>query len=206
MVVIVDYGLGNLNSILNMIRKIGFEAVITSNHGVLYDASKIILPGVGAFDYGMNCIKSLGLVDVLNRKVLTEQTPILGICLGMQLMTKKSEEGIMPGLAWINAETVGFSNNITSSNKLKIPHMGWNNISPQKKSLLLQDMPSDQRYYFVHSYFVDCFNRDDIVATTTYGVEFVSSFGKNNIYGVQFHPEKSHKYGMHLLKNFLELN
>lgn len=200
MLVIVDYGMGNLGSIQNMLKKLGYESIITSDIKIIGSATKLILPGVGAFDYGMKQIKELGLTEILNRKVLIEKVPVLGICLGMQLMTQGSEEGIISGLAWIDAKACKFI-----SETLKVPHMGWNTISINKESCLFEKDEEEKRFYFVHSYYITCNDMQDIVATTQYVVEFVSSFQKSNIYGVQFHPEKSHKFGMNVLKRFMEL-
>ena len=199
MTVIIDYGLGNLGSIANMIKKVGHKCIITSELEEIKKASKLILPGVGSFDNGMKSLKELGMIEVLNQKILIEKTPILGICLGMQLMTQSSEEGKLSGLGWIDAKTKKFV-----SDTLKIPHMGWNIIKHQKESKLFDECKSEKRFYFVHSYCVSCNNQEDILANTNYTQDFVSSFEKENIIGVQFHPEKSHKFGMQLLKNFVE--
>jgi glutamine amidotransferase len=205
MIVIVDYGMGNLGSIKNMVNKIGSEAVITSEHNLIETAEKIILPGVGAFDAGMSNLAQLNLIPLLNKKVLEEKIPVLGICLGMQLFSNNSEEGKLAGLKWIDAETVRF--NFTGENlKLKIPHMGWNTVKLCKQSKLTSDIGEEPRFYFVHSYHVQCRNDEDALLKTFYGIEFTSALQKGNIYGVQFHPEKSHKFGMQLLKNFIELN
>ena len=199
MVVVVDYRMGNLGSILNMLKKVGAEAVCSSDVHVIAEADRLILPGVGAFDMGMKNLNDLGLVPVLNRRVVDERTPLLGICLGMQLLTSESEEGKSPGLGWIDARTV----KLNSSN-LKIPHMGWNTIEVKQRHSLFDGL-SEPRFYFVHSYHVHCNNGDNILSTTHYGSEFVSSVVKENILGVQFHPEKSHKFGMRLLSNFAHL-
>lgn len=202
MIIIIDYQMGNIGSILNMLKKIGAPGMISSDPDVILKADKLILPGVGAFDQGMANLERLGLINVLNEKVKNSGTPILGICLGMQLMTKSSEEGKSAGLGWIDAKTVRFYHD--PSLRLKVPHMGWNSIIPKKESVLLADMYSDPRFYFVHSYHVVCNNQNDVLATTHYGYDFTSAFQHNNIIGVQFHPEKSHKYGMRLLKSFAE--
>lgn len=204
MIVIIDYNMGNLGSIKNMIKKIGSNAIISSNSNDILNADKLILPGVGSFDNGMSNLRNLGLISVLNNKVIEDRTPILGICLGMQLFTEKSEEGVLPGLGWIDGYTKKFDFTESSIN-YKIPHMGWNYVKIQKKSPLFIDMYEDPRFYFVHSYHLVCNNNDDTLATTEYAYEFVSAIMKNNIYGTQFHPEKSHKYGMKILKNFVEL-
>ena len=202
MITIIDYGAGNLGSIKNMIRKIGFEAKISSNVEDILEANKLILPGVGSFDYGMKQLNKSGLIDALNMKVLNEKIPILGICLGVQLFTKQSEEGDLKGLSWFNAETVKF--NFNDSYKLKIPHMGWNEIIKNKDSRLLEDISIESRFYFVHTYHLKCNDQNDSLLETNYGYNFVSAIEKNNIVGVQFHPEKSHKFGMKILNNFIQ--
>lgn len=199
MITIVDYGMGNLGSIANMIKKAGHSSCITSDPSKIKDASKLILPGVGSFDNGMRNLEALELIPVLNQKALEEKTPVLGICLGMQLMTQSSEEGVLPGLGWVDAKTKKFQ-----SNTLKIPHMGWNTIRHHKSSALFDELESEKRYYFVHSYYVECRDSQDILATTRYTHDFTSAFEKGNIIGVQFHPEKSHTFGLKLLKNFAE--
>ena len=200
MIVIIDYDMGNIGSIMNMIKKAGGNAVCSSDTNVIKNAEKLILPGVGAFDKGMNNLKELGIIELLDKKVIEEKTPVLGICLGMQLMTKKSEEGELNGLGWINAETKRF---VFNDKSLKIPHMGWDNITIQKQDMIFEETEENQRFYFVHSYYVDCYETNDILCKTNYGREFVSGFRKNNIFGFQFHPEKSHKYGLKLIKNFI---
>ncbi len=202
MIVIIDYGMGNLGSIANMLKKIGTQVVVSSNSAVIGQAEKLILPGVGAFDQGMKSVNNSGLLPLLTDRVLKNKIPILGICLGMQLLTQKSEEGTLPGLGWIDAETVRF--NFNGKANLKIPHMGWNTVKLCKDSPLFSEMYPDPRFYFVHSYHVVCRREQDIVTRTFHGYEFVSSFAKENIVGVQFHPEKSHKFGMRFLKNFVE--
>jgi len=204
MIVIVDYGVGNLGSILNMLRYLKIDAVISSKISDIEAAEKLILPGVCAFDDGMKKLHSAGLVSVLQKKVIDQKTPILGICLGMQLFTNISEEGTMPGLGWIDAETIRFRFDETNT-KLKIPHMGWNTVMINDTTTLFKDMSEEARFYFVHSYHVLCHNQKDILTSTTYGYDFSSSIQSQNIYGVQFHPEKSHKFGMKLFKNFAEM-
>jgi len=202
MITIIDYKTGNLGSIQNILRRIGEESVITSDKDEVAKASKIILPGVGAFDTGMRNLAELDLIDVLNRKVIEENVPVLGICLGMQLLSRGSEEGDLAGLGWINAETVRFR--FKNTVEYKIPHMGWNFITQSKKSMLFDNMFPGARFYFVHSYFFRADQPDDIVTTTSYEIEFTSAVERGNILGVQFHPEKSHKFGMKLLKNFVD--
>ncbi len=202
MIAIIDYGLGNLGSIKNMLKKIGYESEITSDHQVIQSAEKLILPGVGAFDQGMKNLEERGLIPLLNQKVLVEKTPVLGICLGMQLVTNRSAEGGLPGLGWVDAETIKFDST-KADKKFPIPHMGWEYVSEKGNSPLLEDMYEEPKFYFVHSYYVKCNNPDEAILTSNYILEFDSGFQKENILGVQFHPEKSHKYGMKLLTNFM---
>jgi glutamine amidotransferase len=204
MIVIVNYGMGNLGSIINMLKKVGVQAKISSDPKDIESADKLILPGVGAFDTGMQSLRELDLVDLLNDKVLNQKTPTLGVCLGMQLITKRSEEGVLPGLGWIDGESIRFRFD-PRQNNLKIPHMGWNTVNVQRTEPLFRGLEQEARFYFVHSYHVICNNLSDVLTTTDYGYEFVSALQRDNIMGAQFHPEKSHKFGMRLLKNFGEL-
>jgi glutamine amidotransferase len=200
MLIIIDYGTGNLGSMANMLKKIRVPAKISSDPGEIESAEKLILPGVGSFDHGMQKLRELNLIDILNKKVIRDKTPILGICLGMQLFTKASEEGVQQGLGWVDGNTVKF--NMDKYPALKIPHMGWDTLDIKKSHFLMQDTDSNAMYYFVHSFHVICNHREDVLSTSRYGYDFVSSLAKDNIIGVQFHPEKSHKYGMKLLENF----
>jgi glutamine amidotransferase len=203
MIVIVDYGIGNLASVLNMFKKIGATNVcISKDYALIEKATKLILPGVGAFDAGMDNIEKSGLIPLLNKKVMEDKIPLLGICLGMQLLTKKSEEGVKPGLGWIDAETVKF--NLDPVLKLKVPHMGWNYIKVLNQNPLI-DMGSKNRFYFVHSYYVKCKDESQSIATSDFGIDFTCMVNKDNIYGAQFHPEKSLKFGMQVLDNFAKL-
>jgi len=202
--VIIDYKTGNLGSILNMFKKIGVEATVSSNVLDIERADKIILSGVGSFDSGIDNLKDAGLIPVLNEMVLVKKIPILGICLGMQLFSKKSEEGKLAGFNWINAETVRFKFDDRETN-LKVPHMGWDTINTKRESPLLANMYQEARFYFVHSYHLICENQEDVIATTNHGYEFPSIVQKENIFGVQFHPEKSHKFGIKLFENFVNL-
>jgi imidazole glycerol-phosphate synthase subunit HisH len=199
MISIVNYGVGNLGSIVNMFKKIGVEAKLTQSVEDIENAKKLLLPGVGAFDYGMEMLNKSGYVATLNKKVLEQKTPLLGICLGMQLMTKRSDEGLLPGLGWFDAETVKFN---VDTSVYKVPHMGWNNVYSIKENLLLKDIETDPRFYFVHTYHLKCKDAADELMYATYGYDFCCGLQKNNIYGAQFHPEKSHSFGMKLLYNF----
>ena len=199
MVAIIDYQTGNLGSIQNMIKKVGGESIISRDPEVIAKADKLILPGVGHFDYGMRRLNQGGLVDVMNKRVLEDKVPILGICLGVQLFTRGSEEGDEPGLGWISADTVSFSK---EEYDLRIPHMGWNEVE-YGTSKLFADMHDIARFYFVHSFHLVCDDPEDVLTSTTYGYKFTAGVERDNILGVQFHPEKSHKYGMQLFTNFL---
>jgi imidazole glycerol-phosphate synthase subunit HisH len=203
MITIINYGLGNIGSLFNMLRKVGAEVIISADHEAIAKADKLVLPGVGSFDAGMERLKEKGLIPVLQKRVLEGKIPILGICLGMQLLCKRSEEGQLPGLGWLDAETVHFKFEDDNAN-LKVPHMGWNQIAIKQAHPLFDELESNNRFYFVHSYHVVCANPDNNLATTSYGFDFTSAIVKENIMGVQFHPEKSHKFGMRLLKNFAE--
>jgi glutamine amidotransferase len=203
MIAVIDYSIGNPGSILNMLRKIGVEATLSANEKVLFKADKLILPGVGAFDTGMANLRGKNLIPLLDELVLKKGVPILGICLGMQLLGKGSEEGITEGLGWLDFTSVRFKFD-ESGKKLKVPHMGWNNLSVRRSNSLLKDISIDSRYYFVHSYHAQPTEPQITVAETTYGYSFASVLQKNNIFGVQFHPEKSHRFGLQLLRNFAE--
>ena len=201
MIAILDYGIGNLKSIYNMFKKIGIDAIITSDIETIKQANKYVLSGVGAFDHGIISLKGASFFNVLEEEVLVKKKPILGICLGMQLLTNSSEEGLEKGLGWIDAETKKFN---LKNKSLVVPHMGWNIVNPSKVSNLFKNLEKG-RFYFVHSYHVVCQNDENILATANYGETFTCSIYRDNIFGVQFHPEKSHKFGMQLLKNFGEL-
>ena len=201
---IIDYGVGNIGSIINMFKKIGVEASLSSSKDEILAADKLLLPGVGSFDKGIQNLKSSGLIEILNKKVIEDKTPILGICLGMQLLMDSSEEGHEQGLGWIKGQVKKFDF-LENEEKLKVPHMGWNVLLSPQKNDLFKDFKDEDRFYFSHSYHAVCENDDNILAQTKYGYNFTSSIYKNNIFGVQFHPEKSHKYGMKLLKNFSEI-
>lgn len=203
MITIIHYGMGNLGSVVNMLKRIGVQAEVTDNLANIRKAEKLLLPGVGAFDAAMQRIHAIdGLKETLDEKVLAQKTPILGICLGMQLLTASSEEGASNGLGWIAGKTVRFPH----QNGLKIPHMGWNVVHFTRQHDLTTGMhEEEQRFYFVHSYYVVCDSAGDILGRTHYGVEFTSMLQHENIFGAQFHPEKSHRFGMQLLRNFAAL-
>lgn len=197
---VIDYGSGNLASVVNMIRHEGGEAhIITEPHQVV-DAEKLVLPGVGAFDHGMSSLREKGWVVPLERAVLEQKVPIMGICLGMQLLTLGSEEGQTSGLGWIDAKARRFR---PTDLKLKVPHMGWNEVRQIRADVLLPQKKSARRFYFVHSYFIECANSEDVLLECDYGGTFVAAFQRGNIWGFQFHPEKSHKFGMEIFRHFL---
>lgn len=201
--VIVNYGMGNLNSVKRAMSRLRVDSVISSKPEDIAESDKIILPGVGHFGKAMSNLKELGLLDVLNEVVLIKKKPILGICLGMQLLAEKSEEGDSVGLGYIDGEVVKFR--VSDSLKYKVPHMGWNQIIAKKESPLMKDLPEPKEFYFVHSYHFKTANESDVLNRTNYDYDFVSAVEKDNIFGVQYHPEKSHDTGAKLLKNFIEL-
>jgi glutamine amidotransferase len=202
MIAIIDFDMGNLGSIHNMLSRLGFDSEITSDLDRIRDAEKLILPGVGAFDMAMANLAERGMIPVLNDLVLKRKVTVLGICLGMQLLSHRSEEGKIPGLGWIDAETIRFK--FDPEQNLRIPHMGWNTVDIQQESCLFKDMHEKPRFYFVHTYHVKCESEETVLTTTHYGFDFTSSIVKDNVYGAQFHPEKSHKFGMKILQNFAE--
>lgn len=203
MITIVDYGMGNLGSVLNMFKKVGAAAKITSDLNGISKAEKILLPGVGSFDAAMKRISDSGMKEVLDNKALVEKIPILGICLGMQLLTDGSEEGVLNGLGWIKGKAYHFNNRIDDS--LRVPHMGWNVATISNETELTKNYSGELRFYFVHSYFVLAEDEKHSMMKTTYGLPFDSALCQNNIFGAQFHPEKSHKFGMNLFQNFAKI-
>jgi imidazole glycerol-phosphate synthase subunit HisH len=202
-IVIVDFGGGNLHSIQRTLSKLGVKAEVSRDPMLISKADKLLLPGVGQFSFGMKSLHSLGIIDVLNEATLIKKKPVLGICLGMQLMTQKSEEGNVDGLGWFDAETVKFE--IADSIRYKIPQVGWNNLLLKRTDTLLNGVNSEDYYYFVHSYHVRCNDSSDILALTEYEYSFVSAIQKENIIGVQFHPEKSYEAGEKIFSNFIKM-
>ncbi len=199
--VLVDYGTGNLRSIQNMFARIGVASHISSDPEIIASATKLILPGVGHFDFGMTQLNRSGLRRVLEKQVFERKTPILGICLGAQLLTRRSDEGNEPGLAWIDAETVRFDRSRLQANT-RIPHMGWTDTTFASTEPLFHGLESPSRFYYVHSYHLNCKQPEDEMCFANYGYRFVSGIRHENVMGVQFHPEKSHHFGMQVLKNF----
>ena len=202
--VILNYGIGNLNSIKNMCNRVGVNALITDNPIEIEKAKKIILPGVGHFDYGMKMLRQSSFFEILNQKAILEKVPILGICLGSQMLLEKSEEGSELGLGWIKGECKKFDFQENKLN-LSIPNMGWNEVAFEKNFALSKNLTENSRFYFVHSYFMNCHDSENSKGKANYGIDYTCAIQKENVFGVQFHPEKSHKFGMQLLKNFAEL-
>jgi len=203
MISVVDYGVANLGSMLNMLRKVGAAAELVGTPEALARATKIVLPGIGAFDHGMAALAERGLVEPLRLLALEERVPLLGVCLGMQMLGLRSEEGSREGLGLIPMRCERFR--LPAGSRLKVPHMGWSTISPRRPSPLLADLEDEARFYFVHSYHAVCEHEEDALATSVYGSQFVAVVEHGSIRGVQFHPEKSHRYGMALLRNFASL-
>ena len=202
-IVIVDYGTGNLNSVRRSLDRLRAGSIISSNPNDISSADKIVLPGVGHFGNAMSNLRELNLLDALHEAVLVKQKPILGICLGMELMAQNSEEGNTSGLGWFDAEVVRF--NISDKRRYKIPQMGWNNIRIRKNSLLMKSISELSEFYFVHSYHLKTNDQSDILNETEYESIYTSAIEKDNIFGVQYHPEKSHDAGDQLIRNFVEM-
>ena len=200
MIKIVSYGSGNIDAFVNIFKRMNIDVKIAKNSDDLNNSTKIIIPGVGAFDETMDKLNKSGMKDKLHYYAIEKKIPIMGICVGMQIMGDTSEEGSMPGLGWIPG-------NIQKLPKKcpRLPHMGWNLISIRKKHKLFLNLDEDARFYFLHSYYFSSLDQSNILSETNYNFDFVSSIHNNNIYGIQFHPEKSHRAGCQLLKNFAEL-
>lgn len=203
MIKIVDYGLGNVQAFVNTYKRLNISLSIAKNAGDLRDASKVILPGVGAFDHAMVLLEQSGMRGALDALVLGKRTPVLGICVGMQILGRRSDEGQCAGLGWVDGEVRALR--ALQVDGLVLPHMGWNDIRAVRATPLLREIETGTRFYFLHSYFFHCDRESDVAATCTYGADFCSALNAGNVYGVQFHPEKSHHYGARLLRNFAEL-
>lgn len=203
LVVVLDYGMGNVGSILNMLKKIGTPARAASQPDDLQGATRLILPGVGSFDAAMENLEKSGLNNAIEERVMEAGVPILGICLGMQLLARSSEEGVRRGLGWIAADCIRFRF-AAPSMSFKVPHMGWNTVNVLRPGVLFSEDPGEQRFYFVHSYHVRCDHAEDVIAEAHHGVTFHAAVGHGHIFGVQFHPEKSHRFGLELLKRFAQ--
>ena len=204
MITIIDYGLGNIKAFVNVYDRLNIQTKIAHKAEDLKDATKIILPGVGAFDYAMSQLNASGMRDELDKQVLGNKVPVVGICVGMQMLAKSSDEGKLPGLGWIDGKVKLFDENRIQFKTL-LPHMGWNSIQPLRNNKLLDNITEQTRFYFLHSYYFICNQEEDIISNTEYGITYASAVNKNNIYGIQFHPEKSHSGGIQLLHNFAKL-
>jgi glutamine amidotransferase len=203
-ITIVDYGVGNIRAFLNAYRRLNIEASTACNAETLRNAHKVILPGVGDFDEAMRRLKRSGMLDILDELAMDKHVPVLGVCVGMQMLARSSEEGGLPGLGWIAGEVRRFQS-LPAGEKLALPHMGWNDVRPVPGNHLFDGLESDARFYFLHSYYFRCDRTEDAAAVTSYGTDFASAVRSENIYGVQFHPEKSHHWGTRLLQNFAAL-
>ena len=204
MIAIIDYGLGNVKAFANVYKNLDIPITIAAQADDLKKATKVILPGVGAFDHAMQRLEKSGMRQFLDEIVIHRHVPVLGICVGMQMLACSSEEGSLPGLGWIDGEVKRF-NPSSLRNSMRLPHMGWNNIIPLKSNALLQGLDLDARFYFLHSYFFQGHRNEDIIAVTDYDGEFACAVNFRNIFGVQFHPEKSHQWGIQLLLNFAKI-
>jgi glutamine amidotransferase len=204
MITIVDYGLGNIRAFLNVYRRLNIEAKTATTAADLQDATKVILPGVGAFDHAMERLTGSGMRDALDDLALQRRVPILGVCVGMQILGHASEEGRLPGLGWIEGRVRAVASLMPSA-PLPVPHMGWNDVRPTAQNRLFDGLESPPRFYFLHSYYFECDRADDAIAVADYGTDFACAVNAGSVYGVQFHPEKSHHFGATVLKNFAEL-
>ena len=201
MIIVVDYGVGNIASVLNMLKRVGAKAMASNSREDIERAGKLILPGVGAFDAGMQTLRNSGLIDVLDEQVLGKRKPVMGVCLGSQMLGNRSEEGCELGLGWIDMDIVRFE----KRDGRKVPHMGWNEVTPQLQHPILTGLDEQSRFYFVHSYYMLPRDVANTLLTANYDQQFAAGVFKDNIFGFQFHPEKSHRFGMQLFKNFVEL-
>jgi glutamine amidotransferase len=204
MITIIDYGVGNINAFYNIYKNLGISVKVAKSSKDLTGASKLILPGVGHFDYAMSKFKDSGMIDNVTEMVLNNNIPILGICVGMQMLAQSSEEGVLPGLGWIDGEVKKIDSSLLKQTT-RLPHMGWNDINVRKQTPLFTGLENSSKFYFLHSYYFNCHNNQDIISSSFYGEDFTSSVNYLNIFGVQFHPEKSHNNGIKLLENFSKL-
>lgn len=204
MITIIDYGLGNIKAFMNVYKRLGINVKIARKTSDIEGASKIILPGVGAFDYAMSQFNKSGMRDEVENQVFNKKVPVVGICVGMQMMAKKSDEGSLPGLGWIDGNVKLFNPDLIKY-QTRLPHMGWNTIRKYRENNLFQGIDDGARFYFLHSYYFDCNNEKDVLCQTEYGINYASAVNRENIFGIQFHPEKSHSNGIQLLSNFAKL-
>jgi imidazole glycerol-phosphate synthase subunit HisH len=204
MITIIDYGLGNIRAFINVYERLNIKIKIAHKPDDIKDATKLILPGVGAFDHAMSQLNQSGMRSEMEEQVLTNNIPVIGICVGMQMLAKSSDEGELPGLGWIDGIVKKFDGSKIPY-KTRLPHMGWNTIEPIRKVPLMDGFDGQSRFYFLHSYYFVCNNSDNVIATTNYGINYASAVARDNIFGIQFHPEKSHANGIQLLHNFAKL-
>ena len=204
MITLIDYGVGNIFAFQNVYKRLDIPTKIAKSAADLNDVEKLILPGVGSFDYAMNQLNNSGMREKLDELVLEKKVPVIGICVGMQMMGNRSDEGELDGLKWIDAEILKFDERLIQQ-RTKLPHMGWNDVSPVEDHPLFIGLEKEAIFYFLHSFYFKCNNSNDIIANSEYGISFSSAVNHNNIYGIQFHPEKSHQYGEKLLHNFAKL-
>jgi len=204
MITIIDYGVGNVRALLNVYERLKMEVKIARTAQDVENASKIILPGVGSFDYAMSQFNQSGMRDTVENLIFNKEVPILGICVGMQMMASSSDEGQLPGLRWIDGEVKLFDADLIK-HKTQLPHMGWNTIRKNKENKLMKEIDNEAIFYFLHSYYFHCNDKNNILCETEYGINYASAVNKDNIWGVQFHPEKSHSNGVQLLLNFATL-
>jgi imidazole glycerol-phosphate synthase subunit HisH len=202
MITIVDYGLGNILAFVNVYKKLNIRVSVAQTPADLKAAQKIILPGVGAFDHAMELLDRSGMRSTLDELAMDKRVPVLGICVGMQILAESSDEGKLPGLKWISGRVRRLHPD--EGSKLPLPHMGWNDVHPVASNSLFDQLQTEAQFYFLHSYYLECDRAEDVLATSFYGTEFSCAINSKNIFGVQFHPEKSHHYGTRLLKNFAE--
>lgn len=204
MITIVDYGLGNIAAFATVYAKANITVSVAKTANDLEQASKLILPGVGHFDHAMRRLQQSGMRDTLDRMVLHDKVPVIGVCVGMQMLARSSEEGELPGLGWVDADVRSFRSS-EGTKGMSIPHMGWNDVKPVSENPLFAELQADARFYFLHSFFMECDRRENVLAVCNYGADFACAVRSSNIYGVQFHPEKSHRFGDRLLRNFAGL-
>lgn len=204
MITIIDYGVGNIFAFQNVFKRLNIPSRIAKCKEDLKEVDKLILPGVGHFDYAMSQLNNSGMRERIDELVLVEKKPVIGICVGMQMMANKSDEGTLDGLGWIDANVKKF-NELTIQHHTKLPHMGWNDVKPNENHPLFKGLEQESIFYFLHSFYFNCKDQKNIISTTDYGINFASSIHKGNIFGIQFHPEKSHSYGEKLLENFAKL-
>jgi len=204
MITIIDYGLGNVQAFVNVYNRLDIPVNVANTSDDLVGTSKIILPGVGSFDRAMQQFNASGMRKLIEQLIFEDGIPILGVCVGMQMLANSSEEGKLPGLGWVDGKVKKFD--VASMLQTQyLPHMGWNNVISEKEDELFRFMKKEKRFYFLHSYYFDCLQESNAIGVTDYGFQFTSAIKKNNIFGVQFHPEKSHHFGEQLLKNYSEI-